>query len=185
MAITFEGYERRIEKITAKLAEYGIGSLEEAKAICDKAGINVEAIEKGVQLLQLPCPEFMLYGARRWGHVKDQFDNPFFRAQCRSMLEPIMLQLQEYASEPERFCLLGITAVEGSPSCGASRTCRAADWGGEFDGKVCDDLAASVREASEPGVFMEVISKMLAENGLELPLLSISKAKEQIEKVLG
>ena len=143
------------------------------------------AIEKGVQLLQLPCPEFMLYGARRWGHVKDQFDNPFFRAQCRSMLEPIMLQLQEYASEPERFCLLGITAVEGSPSCGASRTCRAADWGGEFDGIVCDDLAASVREASEPGVFMEVISKMLAENGLDIPLLSISSAKEQIEKVLG
>ncbi|MCR4726541.1 MAG: GGGtGRT protein [Clostridia bacterium] len=49
MAITFEGYERRIEKITAKLAEYGIASLEEAKAICDKAGVNVEAIVKGVQ----------------------------------------------------------------------------------------------------------------------------------------
>ena len=143
------------------------------------------AIEKGVQLLQLPCPEFMLYGARRWGHVKDQFDNPFFRAQCRSMLEPVMMQLCEYASEPQRFCLLGITAVEGSPSCGATRTCRAADWGGEFDGKACGDLAAAVSEASEPGVFMEVIAEMLEENGLELPLLSISSAKEQIEKVLG
>ncbi len=49
MAITFEGYERRIDKINAKLAEYGISSLEEAKAICDKAGVNVEAIVKGVQ----------------------------------------------------------------------------------------------------------------------------------------
>ena len=143
------------------------------------------AIDKGVQLLQLPCPEFMLYGSRRWGHVKDQFDNPFFRGQCRSMLEPVMLQLREYASEPERFCLLGIAAVEGSPSCGATRTCRASDWGGEFDVKACGDLAAAVSEVNEPGVFMEVITEMLAENGLELPLLSISEAKEQIETVLG
>ena len=28
MAITFEGYERRIKKINATLAEYGIASLE-------------------------------------------------------------------------------------------------------------------------------------------------------------
>ncbi|MBO4473112.1 MAG: GGGtGRT protein [Clostridia bacterium] len=49
MAITFEGYERRIKQINAKLAEYGIASLEEARDICLKAGINVEEIVKGVQ----------------------------------------------------------------------------------------------------------------------------------------
>jgi len=49
MAITFEGYERRIKKINATLAEYGISSLEEARDICTKAGINVEEIVKGVQ----------------------------------------------------------------------------------------------------------------------------------------
>ena len=49
MAITFEGYERRIKKINAALAEYGISSLEEARDICLKAGIDVEAIVKGVQ----------------------------------------------------------------------------------------------------------------------------------------
>ena len=118
------------------------------------------AIEKGVQLLQLPCPEFMLYGARRWGHVKDQFDNPFFRAQCRSMLEPVMMQLCEYASEPQRFCLLGITAVEGSPSCGAARTCRAADWGGEFDGKACGDLSAAVL-GPVPGMIVGSLSNII------------------------
>ena len=47
--ITFEGYERRIEKINKVLKENGIASLEEAKEICDKAGINVEAIVKGIQ----------------------------------------------------------------------------------------------------------------------------------------
>ena len=49
MAITFEGYERRIKKINATLKEYGIASLEDARDICLKAGINVEEIVKGVQ----------------------------------------------------------------------------------------------------------------------------------------
>ena len=47
--VTFEGYERRIEKINAALKEYGISSLEEAKEICTKKGVDVEAIVKGIQ----------------------------------------------------------------------------------------------------------------------------------------
>ena len=49
MSIRFEGYERRIDKINRTLAEYGIASLEDAKAVCDAKGIDVEAIVKGVQ----------------------------------------------------------------------------------------------------------------------------------------
>ena len=47
--VTFEGYERRIEKINATLKKYGISSLEEAKEICTKKGVDVEAIVKGIQ----------------------------------------------------------------------------------------------------------------------------------------
>ena len=36
----FESFERRIEKINAVLAQYGIKSIEEAKAICDEKGID-------------------------------------------------------------------------------------------------------------------------------------------------
>ncbi|MDE6758269.1 MAG: GGGtGRT protein [Clostridia bacterium] len=49
MAVTFESYSRRIDKITKCLAEYGIASLEEAKKICTDKGIDVEAIVKGIQ----------------------------------------------------------------------------------------------------------------------------------------
>lgn len=45
----FEGYERRISKITAFLKEQGLTSLEEAKKICDDAGVDVAAIVKDVQ----------------------------------------------------------------------------------------------------------------------------------------
>jgi hypothetical protein len=45
----FEGYERRIEKITAVLAQYNIASLEEARRQCEAKGVDVHGIVKGVQ----------------------------------------------------------------------------------------------------------------------------------------
>ena len=49
MAVTFEGYERRIKKITEVLKQYGISILEEAKDICNGKGVDPDAIVKGVQ----------------------------------------------------------------------------------------------------------------------------------------
>ena len=40
MASLFESYERRIDKINAVLAQYGIKSIEEAKSICEQQGID-------------------------------------------------------------------------------------------------------------------------------------------------
>ncbi|MFI3229223.1 MAG: GGGtGRT protein [Bacillota bacterium] len=49
MAVRFEGYERRIDKINAYLASIGIADIEEAKAICTAKGVDVDAIVRGVQ----------------------------------------------------------------------------------------------------------------------------------------
>lgn len=57
-----------------------------------------EAVDSGVQLLQLPCPEFVMYGSLRWGHTYEQFDNTFYRSRCRELLEPVVQQLKEYLS---------------------------------------------------------------------------------------
>ena len=45
----FESYERRIDQINAELAKHGISSIEEAKEICDKAGVDAYNIVKGIQ----------------------------------------------------------------------------------------------------------------------------------------
>ncbi|NLZ47233.1 MAG: GGGtGRT protein [Clostridiales bacterium] len=45
----FESYDRRINQINAALNKYGINSIEEAKAICDEAGIDVYNMVKGIQ----------------------------------------------------------------------------------------------------------------------------------------
>ena len=45
----FESYERRIDQINKFLNENGISSIEEAKTICDNAGVDVYNIVKGIQ----------------------------------------------------------------------------------------------------------------------------------------
>ncbi len=47
--ITFESYERRIDKINQALLENGISSLEEAKQMCDDAGVDPQKIVKSIQ----------------------------------------------------------------------------------------------------------------------------------------
>ena len=49
MAQLFESYSRRIDKVNAALAEYGIASIEEAKAICEAKGIDPYKICKDTQ----------------------------------------------------------------------------------------------------------------------------------------
>lgn len=49
MAIKFEGQDRRQAKLNKILPEYGFKSLEDAKALCDSKGVNVDEIVKGIQ----------------------------------------------------------------------------------------------------------------------------------------
>ena len=45
----FEGYERKISKIKAVLAQYGIGSVEECREICQAKGFDPYTITKSIQ----------------------------------------------------------------------------------------------------------------------------------------
>ena len=45
----FESYERRIDKINGVLAQYGIGSVEECREICQSKGFDPYEIVKGIQ----------------------------------------------------------------------------------------------------------------------------------------
>ena len=47
--ITFENYDRKIEKINKALAAYGITSLEDAEKICKDKGIDPYQIARGIQ----------------------------------------------------------------------------------------------------------------------------------------
>lgn len=45
----FESFERRIDQITPVLAQYGIGSLAEARTICEEYGVDVYSLVKEIQ----------------------------------------------------------------------------------------------------------------------------------------
>ena len=45
----FESYERREKQILAKLAEYGINSIEEAAEVTKAAGLDVYKMNEGIQ----------------------------------------------------------------------------------------------------------------------------------------
>ena len=47
--VLFESYDRRIDKVNAALGDYGIGSLEEARRICEYLGFSPYDIVKGIQ----------------------------------------------------------------------------------------------------------------------------------------
>lgn len=134
-------------------------------------------LKKDVQLLQLPCPEFIMYGSQRWGYVKNQFQHPFYMEQCRKILEPVLLQLQEYAQHVEKFHVLGIVSVEGSPNCGYHLTCEG-EWKGEIgtDEKRIQDIQKSLKMTENPGVYMEVLEKELQKRNMEIPIVTMKEA---------
>jgi hypothetical protein len=61
----FESYERRIEQIKPVLAQYGLGSLEEARALCEAKGVDIYGIVKGIQPIAFEnvCWAYILGGA--------------------------------------------------------------------------------------------------------------------------
>ncbi|MDC7236646.1 MAG: hypothetical protein PQJ45_02600, partial [Sphaerochaetaceae bacterium] len=138
-----------------------------------------------VQIIQLPCPEFTLYGAKRWGHVSNQFNNVFFKNHCRKILEPIIEQIQEYLDNPQMFKLLGIVGIDGSPSCGVDYTCYG-NWYGSFeDREDLDQTLASCKFDKGNGVFIEVLRNMLSENKLDDRVKVTALFAEEREKCLS
>jgi len=142
-----------------------------------------EGIDKDIHFVQLPCPEFNLYGSNRWGHTKEQFNNHFFRDNCRRMLEPYILQIKEYVDRKDKFQVLGIVGIDGSPSCGVNISC-CGQWGGEFSGRDnLDEVIKTVHVKEEKGVFMEVLTEMLKENDITLNMVGLKEALDKIIKV--
>lgn len=139
----------------------------------DREQFMAFVIKHNIQLIQLPCPEFIMYGSKRWGHVKNQFEHPFFQKQCEIMLEPILLQLKEYATYPKEYYLTGIISIGGSPSCGYGLTCKA-NWGGELSQLQLDEKITSLRMEKDAGVFMEQLERMLKEEHLEIPIIDLN-----------
>jgi predicted secreted protein len=131
-------------------------------------------VDSGIGILQLPCPELTAYGVKRWGHVKDQFDTPYYRRHCRNLFVPYLEQLQDYINNGYK--IVGLLGIDGSPSCGINKTCTG-KWGGEFSGN--PDMASilkAVEMAAARGVFIEELESLLMSNNISMPFMGIDEA---------
>lgn len=133
-----------------------------------------QMLDQNVEFIQLPCPEFLLYGCNRWGHISTQFNTPHFRGESRKMLMPIVMQLEEYCAYPDRYEILGVLGIDGSPSCGVNHTWEG-DWGGDLEENqmLCSTLKTA-KKVSKPGIFMDILKEMLHEKHLPVRLYSLS-----------
>ena len=138
-------------------------------------------VENDIELIQLPCPEFIMYGSNRWGHTREQFDNPFFKEKSKEILKDFILEIKEYYQN-ERFNLLGVCGINGSPSCGIDYTCSSDKWYGEFSSNDnLQEVIKSVKCIDGKGVFMEVFQNMLNEEQIKLPFVALDL--DNMEKV--
>ncbi|MDK2563971.1 hypothetical protein QOZ84_10445 [Romboutsia sedimentorum] len=143
-------------------------------------------IDNGIGIVQLPCPEMMIYGIKRWGHTKEQFDNPFYKTQCKNMLEPYIMQFDNYIKNG--YNIKGLISIEGSPSCGYKKTCSSSLWSGELSNCTnLDEKLSDVKCIDEMGVFMKQLVSMLESNNLNIPILCLDEStlQESINDILN
>lgn len=131
-------------------------------------------LEDGAGLVQLPCPETATVGLARWGMTREQYDTPFLRRACRTMLQPALDQLAAHAAAGHE--ILGLAGVDGSPNCGISQTCEG--FAGGEPGHPATDLPAqlaALRFVPGSGVFVQEFLAMAHEYGLNIPLWAVDE----------
>ena len=132
-------------------------------------GARTEVVEpylrEGIGIVQLPCPEASFLGMKRWGMTKEQYDTVAYRTHCELILQPVVDTLVELSADGCE--IVGVVGVDGSPSCGVSRTC-VGYCGGEIERLFAEGDAPEARDSAEPGVFIEVLRSLLAAADLDI-----------------
>ncbi len=113
--------------------------------------------ELGIGIIQLPCPETLYAGLRRFWQVKEQYDNVGFRSFCRRLAVSIKDYVAEYVRN--NYELVAIIGVSGSPSCGVKRTTSSNEWLGN------PREAPKEVKVEGMGVFMEELLRVLGRYG--------------------
>lgn len=106
--------------------------------------------------IQLPCPESIYLGLRRWWFVKEQYDNYLFRKINHELASAIAEILLEHGIDSVKIVGLGL-----SPSCAVRETQSDETWGGM-------PRNISVNNIKEgKGVWIEVLEKVFRGYGLD------------------
>jgi len=134
--------------------------------------------EHGVGVIQMPCPELLHAGLKRWSRTKEQYDTPAFRRHCRKLAVALADQVEEYFKSGVD--VLAVVGMNGSPTCGVEET-SIGFQGGDLE-KVELPRARSVKGE---GIFIEELRLELKARKMSVPFLGIKdrKLEEAIKKL--
>jgi len=113
-----------------------------------------ELVKEGVGVVQLPCPELIHFGIKRFWQVREQMDSVGFRETCKKLANEVVKLVREL--EKGGVEILGVIGVKGSPSCGVTEV-NSGDWAGP------PQEAKEKRRVPGMGIFMEELSWLLEE----------------------
>jgi len=119
----------------------------------------------GVGIMQLPCPELLGCGMRRWGQTREQLDFPGFRALCDRLADDALASVVEF--QRCGYEVLACVGIDGSPSCGVNHSASGA-WGGEPEPAAWASTVSVVGSSPEPGLFMAALRTRLDAVGVRL-----------------
>ena len=102
-------------------------------------------IDKGIGIIQMPCPEMNELGPDRLPMSYEDYNQiQGYRERCQIWLSPIFKQIQQYLAQGDHF--IGIIGIHQSPNCSIS---------------------------NQRGVYMEIIFEWLKTQGLEVPFIEV------------
>lgn len=101
-------------------------------------------LDRGIGVLQLPCPEFKFLGPERIPMNKEEYDTKQYRELCKSLFIPILEDIKKYLSFG--YDIKGIIGINESPTCSIT---------------------------GPRGIFMEEIFKLLEEEKIFMDYLEV------------
>jgi predicted secreted protein len=133
----------------------------------------VEIIQRsGTGILQMGCPEIIYEGIGRFDKSYEQYDCVAFREVCKQISKNTIDQIQNYQKWGYR--VVGILAIDGSPSCGYNLTQSAPEW----RGLVAEQSWQKVRYEPRNGILFEEMKPDLDRLKTPVPVVGIPEVAE-------
>ncbi|WP_455284671.1 CD3072 family TudS-related putative desulfidase [[Eubacterium] cellulosolvens] len=133
----------------------------------------VEVISKNrAGIIQMPCPEILYEGIRRFDKSIEQYRCAAFSELCERIARQTVEQVENYLNNGYR--VPAILAIDGSPSCGYNLTQSAPEWRGLVSGRNIEPPG----RVPGKGIYMEILERRLVEADKQVPFLGIPEVPE-------
>ena len=122
-------------------------------------------LQTSQNIIQLPCPELLYFGAKRWEVTQDQLEIPNYRRFCRKLARPYADTIAIFHKQGLTIHLAGISK---SPSCATNVTTIG------YRGGLITNANQTHTHVKGNGIFTQELLKLLGEMNIEIECEDVS-----------